>query len=108
MSRIIYYWSEGETPTFSGTLEREIGDDEWQEEDLSGALSVRVTLYRPSGLVYKADAAVTVVGGGRVKYTGVAADTQQGQLTGKFTVTYADGSKRNFPKPGRFQVRVSQ
>jgi hypothetical protein len=108
VSQNIYYWSDGETPTFSGTLAREIAPDVWQEEDLSGVLAVTVTLYRPNGTTYKANAPVDRLGGGRVKYTGVALDTEQGQLTGKFTVTYADNSKRNFPKPGRFQVRVSQ
>jgi hypothetical protein len=106
----VYYWSLGETPTFTGTLEREVEDDVWVEEDLSNVnvVAVTVTLYRMNGSAYKTDAPVTKVGGGRVKYTGVTADAQQGELTGKFFVTYADGSKVAFPKPGRFQLRVSQ
>lgn len=108
MAQNEWYWTNGETPELSGTLARETSPNVFVEEDLSTVLSVTLTLYKPSGAVYKSGAAMTVVSGGKVKYAGVTADTQQGTLTGKVWVTYADGSKRPFPKPGRFSIRVDQ
>jgi hypothetical protein len=106
----IYYWTLDDTaPELIGTIEREIATDVFVPEDLTGK-TVAVTLYRANDTVYKADAAVAITDatGGRVKYTGVVADTRQGRLTGKFRVTYAPGITKGFPNTGPFQIRVSR
>lgn len=110
MSAAAWHWSEGDTaPELIGTLERETDDDVFAPEDLTGK-TVSLTLWLAAGPVYKADQLVAILSAseGRVKYTGVVADTKQGALKGKFFVTYADGTtKVGFPNTGRFTVRVS-
>jgi hypothetical protein len=106
----IWYLSQGDTgPVLTGTLESQEDDESWAPQDLTGA-AVTLSLYRATGAVYKANAAVTVVSPltGAVKYSWVDADSQQGTLTGKFRVTFANGVKMSFPNTGQFQIRVSR
>lgn len=106
----VYYWTQDDTaPEIIATIQRETAKDVFVPEDLTGK-TVAVTLYRADNTVYKADAAVAVIDAlaGRVKYTGVVADTRQGALTGKFRVTYAPGIVKGFPNNGPFQIRVSR
>jgi hypothetical protein len=105
----IWYLSQGDTgPELSGTLEYQQGDS-WVPQDLTGA-AVTLALYRATGATYKPNAAVTIVSPttGAVKYSWVDADSQQGTLTGKFRVTFANGVKMSFPNTGQFQIRVSR
>lgn len=106
----LWHWSQGDSGIEStAILERETEDDVFVPEDLTGT-TVTLSLFRTNGSTYKSGATVRVItpAEGRIGYTRTQADTQQGALTGKFCVTYADGSKANFPNTGQFSIRVSR
>jgi hypothetical protein len=110
MADVWYLSQDDDYPELTGTLQYESAPDVWVVQDLTGAI-VTLTLYRSTGAVYKANAAVTVVGAptnGDVSYAWAAADSQQGTLTGKCRVTFANGKTRSFPNTGHFQIRVSR
>jgi hypothetical protein len=106
MSAAVWHWGPGDTDPLTGTLEREISKDVFVPEDLSGVLSVTLTLYRPNGAIYRADAPVDFSADGSVSFTPAAGDTKQGPLEGRFRVTYANNVKVSFPRSGRFPIMV--